>query len=546
MPSFRACAQLALTVLVAGASLLVPGRSAEAASAGTTSRVSVANDGVQSTGGSSSVPAISADGRYVAFTSTAWNLVADDTQSCTYTLPGQYCWSNQDVFVRDRRDGTTRRVSVASDGTQLQGGGTSSDPTISGDGRYVAFKSDARDLVPGDTNGVADVFVHDLQTRATTRVSIGPTGDQANGESYDPAISGDGRYVAFASVASNLVAGDTNDVPDMFVRDLQAGTIVRVNVASDGTQANSINTYSNGGREYTYGVMPSLSIDGFTVEARQTTPPPPPPPPPSSPGPSPGSPDPVLVPAGVQTGYWMITGAGEVHSFGDARHYGSEVASTIKRVDIEPAPNGNGYWILAESGAVYAKGAAQLHGSAFNALRPGEKAAALSSTPKGDGYWIFTDRGRVLTFGAAQHFGGMSGVALNGPVLDAVATPAGDDYWMVAADGGVFTFGKAKFSGSTGNLKLNKPVMSMAPDPDGAGYWLVASGGGIFAFDAPFYGSMGATPLNKPISGIVPGGGGYMMVGEDGGIFAFGNVRFHGSLGANPPSSPVVAVALLS
>jgi hypothetical protein len=86
--------------------------------------------------------------------------------------------------------------------------------------------------------------------------------------------------------------------------------------------------------------------------------------------------------------------------------------------------------------------------------------------------------------------------------------------------------------------------MSMAPDPDGTGYWLVASDGGIFAFDAPFHGSMGATPLNKPISGIVPGKAGYLMVGEDGGIFAFGNVAFHGSLGAKPPASPVVAVAL--
>ena len=77
-----------------------------------------------------------------------------------------------------------------------------------------------------------------------------------------------------------------------------------------------------------------------------------------------------------------------------------------------------------------------------------------------------------------------------------------------------------------------------------AGSWLVASDGGMFAFDAPFDGSMGATKLNKPISGIVPGDAGYLMVGEDGGIFAFGNVAFHGSLGANPPPHPVVAVAL--
>jgi len=114
----------------------------------------------------------------------------------------------------------------------------------------------------------------------------------------------------------------------------------------------------------------------------------------------------------------------------------------------------------------------------------------------------------------------------------------------VASDGGIFSFGDATFHGSTGNMKLNRPVMAMAPAADGSGYWLVASDGGIFAFDVPFYGSMGATKLNKPISGMVPGRAGYMMVAQDGGIFSFGNVAFHGSLGAKPPSSPVISVAL--
>lgn len=84
----------------------------------------------------------------------------------------------------------------------------------------------------------------------------------------------------------------------------------------------------------------------------------------------------------------------------------------------------------------------------------------------------------------------------------------------------------------------------MAPDPDGDGYWLVAADGGIFSFAAAFHGSMGGTPLNKPVTGMVTGSNGYMMVGEDGGIFSFGNVGFHGSLGSNPPASKVVAVTL--
>jgi hypothetical protein len=281
-----------------------------------------------------------------------------------------------------------------------------------------------------------------------------------------------------------------------------------------------------------------------TITRTVTSQPDPQPQPNPQPQPQP-QPDPTLTSAGTGSGYWMVTDDGQAFNFGDAQNYGSDIARTVKRVDIKPTPSGKGYWILAESGAVHNKGDAKWLGSALNSLQPGETAAAISSTPLGDGYWIFTSRGRVLTFGAAQPFGDMSGVTLNGPVLDAIATPAGDGYWMVASDGGVFTFGNAKFSGSTGNLKLNKPVMSMAPDPDGSGYWLVASDGGIFAFDALFYGSMGGTPLNKPVSGIVPGSGGYMMVGEDGGIFSFGSVKFHGSLGANPPSRPVVAVALM-
>jgi ligand-binding sensor domain-containing protein len=95
-----------------------------------------------------------------------------------------------------------------------------------------------------------------------------------------------------------------------------------------------------------------------------------------------------------------------------------------------------------------------------------------------------------------------------------------------------------------GGRKLNAPVQSLVPDGDGHGYWLVASDGGIFAFDAPFYGSMGGKNLNKPISAMVGGTAGYLMVAEDGGIFAFGNTPFFGSLGAHPPTDPIVAVAL--
>ena len=249
-----------------------------------------------------------------------------------------------------------------------------------------------------------------------------------------------------------------------------------------------------------------------------------------------------------RSGYWMVTADGEVHAFGDAKHYGQPRGAGLggaRAVDLEPTRSGLGYWVLDDRGHVHAYGDAKDLGDVDPArLTTGEKAASLSATSSGAGYWIFTDRGRVLTFGDAAFFGDLSKIKLNGPVLGSVATPSGKGYWMVASDGGIFTFGDATFHGSTGKIRLNKPVMGMAPAP-GGGYWLVASDGGIFAFDVPFFGSMGAVRLNKPISGMVPGRNGYLMVAEDGGIFSFGDVAFSGSLGARPPASPVVSVALL-
>jgi Tol biopolymer transport system component len=109
----------------------------------------------------------------------------------------------------------------------------------SDDGRFITFQSDATNLVFGDTNAVGDVFVHDRQNGATARVSVAPAGVEANGRSFDAAISPDGRRIAFSSQATNFVSGDTNGVTDIFVRDMQSGVVARVNVASDGTQANA-------------------------------------------------------------------------------------------------------------------------------------------------------------------------------------------------------------------------------------------------------------------------------------------------------------------
>ena len=112
------------------------------------------------------------------------------------------------VFVHDRWTGATTLVSVAIDGSESSG--HSEEVSISADGRYVAFRSWASNLVNGDTNNLPDIFVRDLQTNQTTRVSVASDGTQANNFSFEPSISADGRYVAFVSWADNLVSGDTN------------------------------------------------------------------------------------------------------------------------------------------------------------------------------------------------------------------------------------------------------------------------------------------------------------------------------------------------
>ena len=168
----------------------------------------------------SDAPAISADGRYVAFTSAA-ALVPDDTNGVA------------DVFRRDLRTGTLQRVNVSATGAQATGLTVS--PTMSADGRYVAFTSDAA-LVSGDTNGVADIFVRDLRAGTTVRVSVAADGAQAAGASYAPMIGADGRYVVFGSDATNLVPGDTNGAADVFRRDLRTGTTVRVSLTADNGQ----------------------------------------------------------------------------------------------------------------------------------------------------------------------------------------------------------------------------------------------------------------------------------------------------------------------
>jgi myo-inositol-hexaphosphate 3-phosphohydrolase len=242
-------------------------------------------------------------------------------------------------------------------------------------------------------------------------------------------------------------------------------------------------------------------------------------------------------------GYWALSAAGTVHAFGTPALGDAPARPGTRAADIAATPTGRGYWVLDQKGAITARGdAAPFGGLKPTDLASGEAATSLSPTPTGKGYWIFTSHGRAHRFGDATHLGDMAGTPLNGAVLDSVATPTGHGYYMVAADGGIFAFGDAKFAGSMGGTHLNAPVRALVPGPRPDGYWLVAEDGGVFAFKAPFRGSMGGRPLNRPIRGMIRYGDGYLMVAADGGIFNFSDRPFLGSLGANPPAAPIVAV----
>lgn len=200
-----------------------------------TFRASVASSGAQANQYSQN-PELTADGRFVVFSSNASNLVADDTNG------------SGDVFLHDLKTGLTTRVSVATGGAQADD--WSGEPYVTPDGRFVAFGSLAANLDPLDTNSKQDVFVRDLWTGATERVSLATTGAEGDGKSYGVVLSDDGRFAAFSSDATNLAPGDANLQTDVFVRDRLLGVTEMVSVATGGIPGNGTSYY------------PSISADG--------------------------------------------------------------------------------------------------------------------------------------------------------------------------------------------------------------------------------------------------------------------------------------------
>ena len=194
-----------------------------------TERVSLGVGGVQSNNRSGFAD-LSSDGRYIIFHSEATNLVPNDTNNA---------W---DIYFRDRQTGQFERISVTSTGQQANA--TSIFPDISGGGRFITFYSEATNLVPNDTNGVEDVFLHDRLTGITERISVTTNGVQSNGASIFPNISNDGRYIVYESDGNNLVPNDTNNATDIFLYDRLNQTTQRISLNSAEEQGNGNSSYA--------------------------------------------------------------------------------------------------------------------------------------------------------------------------------------------------------------------------------------------------------------------------------------------------------------
>lgn len=213
-------------------------------------RLSLSRVGVE--GNSDSfAPSISADGQYVVFLSTAGNLVANDTNEL------------KDVFLFDQRSKELSRISAGHDGNEPDG--PSSDAHISSDGRFVAFVSEASNLVENDSNGYADVFLYEVESGQVSLVSAAENGTQGDDRSLQPGISGDGRFVSFVSLADNLHDGDSNGVSDVYVYDNDDGQLELVSVDGTGAQANHHSKYaviSDDGRYVVYQSLANNLVNG--------------------------------------------------------------------------------------------------------------------------------------------------------------------------------------------------------------------------------------------------------------------------------------------
>ncbi len=543
---------------------------------GTISLVSLTNAGAQTATFGSFNPALSDNARYVAFESLDSTLVSGDTNEL------------YDVFVRDTTGATTTRESVTSNGAQGIVGG-SGQPRISADGRYVAFDSTATNLVGGDTNRVADLFLRDRTLSVTTRVSVTPSGQQTNGPSTKASISLDGQSIAFASSATNVVSGDTNAVADSFLRSrapaeltlltpdiLAPGAtgitvtlngagfaaspvvtfgqgvtvasvtsasatqiVVIVNVAAGAAvQYNDIVVTSGGTEAWCYACVwigsgapsgattTSVALATTSTTAAATTTTTAPPPTTTTTVPE------TTTTAPVTTTTTTTTVPGPTTTTTT-----TVPGPTPTTTTTVPGPTTT----TTEPGL----GAPPAVGGTGGSPAPGGSQRDGAS----QGYYLVASDGRVLAFGSAADLGAQTvnpSLATQQIAGFAARLDGGTGYWMVTAQGKVFAFNGAPHLGDVSAISLNRPIVGIASTRSGLGYWLVAGDGGIFSFgDAGFFGSTGSIVLNKPIVGMAATttGLGYWMVATDGGIFGYGDAGFFGSTGGLRLNKPIVGMA---
>jgi Tol biopolymer transport system component len=531
----------------------------------------------------SASPSVSADGRYVVFTTT-------DADVSVHNAPGGN--KKPAVYMRDVVAGRTYAISDPNGAARvfevslLGPPGTGSvNAQISADGNTVTFQSNDSQVGAGATGEVCengnlfltcptDTYVWTRNTGAanfpwgTLKAIEGVTNGKMsanglwlisevggslvrrnlsdntqttmvdktglNGSLWAPAISDDGNVMSFTSNANNIVPNDNNQVADVFVKTFSSGEVKRLSVSASG-------------KEFTQAADASaISADGRWVAFNTTAP---------LTGPANGN---NIYVSSVITGKPALVtidrsgGAGTGSSptlDADGRLIAFQSSGTLTPDKVNqntevyvydrngvPLPQAAGpVWLAAADGGVFAYGGAQFYGSEGGA-QLNQPVSGIGLTPNQGGYWLTAADGGIFSFGDAQFFGSMGGTPLNKPVVSIAPTPSGNGYWEVASDGGIFAFGDAQFFGSMGGTPLNRPIVGITATPTGQGYYEVASDGGIFAFgDATYYGSTGSLNLVKPINGmkLTTSGKGYYLVASDGGLFAFGDAEFLGSSGGS-------------
>ncbi|MFN8034589.1 MAG: hypothetical protein U0V73_01455 [Acidimicrobiia bacterium] len=534
-------------------------------------------------------PSLSADGRYVAFVSNSPDQIPGAAAPSYSLFPTKV----DHVFRKDMQTGQVVQVDIKDNGNPIPE--ATGQPAISADGNFVVFTAKSDQVSVRDSafsNGRSAIYMRDIGAGRTTAISdpngavrvfglslsfsfLGSASVSTDG-SFNPQISADGNTVTFQSNDSQVNAGATH-----------GSGVGQENCENGNLFFNCpVNTYvwsrNPSATRFPWGTMKAIEnlADGKLSTNGQWLL--------SNKGGNIVRTDTATLAQTTMVDKAGLLGpihAGTISDDGNTVAFWSEAPNlvpgdnnqvsdvfvktggpfgTVKRLSV--SPTGQEFPKASTGGSVSGDGKFV----SFNSLAPLTTAAntwnvyvsdVIIARPKlvsvsrdggqgsGTGPVMGTD-GRFIAFVSA----GALTVDKNNQntevyVYDRNGVPlpqAAGPVWLAAADGGVFAYGGAQFYGSMGGTRLNQPVTGIGTTPDQGGYWLTASDGGIFSFgNAQFFGSMGGTPLNKPVVSIAatPTGQGYWEVASDGGIFTFGDAEFFGSMGGTPLNKPIVGIA---